>query len=135
MGGLASRERGLDARGGGDIQERNPIAPTAESIAAGIALYAANCQSLPRRNRRRARPAARDLITRVPPRPDRVPFGFVRDCIPDTGMAGFSVMRKAQVGRSEILKIPLILILTNRRGNGGGQRSIWERGRPRPQRG
>ena len=81
--------------GGGEIQERNPIAPTAESIAAGKALYAANCQSCHGATGAGDGPAGAalvpppaDLITHVPLHPDRVLFGFVRDGIPDTGMAG-----------------------------------------------
>ena len=81
--------------GGGDIRERNPIAPTAESIAAGKALYAANCESCHGATGAGDGPAGAalvpppaDLITHVPLHPDRVLFGFVRDGIPDTGMAG-----------------------------------------------
>ena len=82
---------------GGDAgaPERNPIAPTAESIAAGMALYAANCQSCHGETGAGDGPAAAalepppaDLATHVPLHPDRVLFGFVRDGIPDTAMAG-----------------------------------------------
>ena len=81
--------------GGAAVQERNPIAPTAESIAAGMALYAADCQSCHGETGAGDGPAAAaldpppaDLITHVPLHPDRVLFGFIHDGIPDTGMAG-----------------------------------------------
>ena len=81
--------------GGSAVQERNPIAPTAESIAAGMALYAADCQSCHGETGAGDGPAAAaldpppaDLITHVPLHPDRVLFGFISEGIPDTGMAG-----------------------------------------------
>ena len=81
--------------GGAAVQERNPIAPTAESIAAGKNLYADNCLSCHGETGAGDGPAAAalnpppaDLITHVPLHPDRVLFGFIHDGIPDTGMAG-----------------------------------------------
>ena len=81
--------------GGAAVQERNPIAPTSESIAAGKNLYADNCLSCHGETGAGDGPAAAalnpppaDLITHVPLHPDRVLFGFIHDGIPDTGMAG-----------------------------------------------
>ena len=82
---------------GGDAgaPERNPIAPTADSIAAGLALYAANCQTCHGETGAGDGPAAAaldpppaDLVTHVPLHPDRALFGFIRDGVPDTGMVG-----------------------------------------------
>ena len=82
---------------GGDAgaPERNPIAPTAESIAEGMALYAANCQSCHGETGAGDGPAAAaleeppaDLITHVPLHPDRALFAFIQDGVPDTAMVG-----------------------------------------------
>ncbi len=84
------------AIGGDDgAPERNPIAPTADSIAAGMALYAANCQSCHGETGAGDGPAAAalepppaDLATHVPLHPDRALFAFIQDGVPDTAMAG-----------------------------------------------
>ena len=82
---------------GGDAgaPERNPIAPTSESIAAGMALYAADCQSCHGETGAGDGPAATaltpppaDLVTHVPLHPDRALFAFIRDGVPDTSMVG-----------------------------------------------
>ena len=76
------------------VPERNPIPPTSESVAAGLALYGNYCQSChgsgglgdgPTSEGLNPPPA--NLVVHVPLHPDRALFGFIHDGIEGTAMA------------------------------------------------
>ena len=79
---------------GEDLSERNPIAPTQESVALGMGLYEENCQLCHGAGGLGDGPGGvglvpppADLVVHVPLHPDRALFEFIRDGIPDTSMA------------------------------------------------
>ncbi len=75
------------------IPERNPIPATSESIAAGLALYDAYCQTCHGSGGLGDGPASAglnppvaNLVVHVPLHPDRALFGFIHDGIEGTAM-------------------------------------------------
>ena len=75
------------------IPERNPIPPTSESVAAGLALYGNYCQSCHGSGGLGDGPASEglnpppaSLVVHVPLHPDRALFGFIHDGIEGTAM-------------------------------------------------
>ena len=78
---------------GEGLPERNPIAPTQESVALGMGIYEQHCLLChgvgglgdgPAGAGLQPPPA--DLVVHVPLHPDRALFEFIRDGIPDTSM-------------------------------------------------
>ena len=76
------------------IPERNPIPATSESVAAGLALYDAYCQTCHGVGGLGDGPASvglnppvANLVVHVPLHPDRALFGFIHDGIEGTAMA------------------------------------------------
>ncbi len=79
---------------GEGLPERNPIAPTQESVALGMGLYEENCQLChgigglgDGRGGVGLNPPPADLTIHVPLHPDRALFEFIRDGVPGTAMA------------------------------------------------
>ena len=79
---------------GEELPERNPIAPTQESVALGMGLYEENCQLCHGVGGKGdgpggvgLNPPPADLTIHVPLHPDRALFEFIRDGVPDTAMA------------------------------------------------
>ena len=77
-----------------EVPVRNPIAPTNDSIAAGLQIYQSNCQLCHGSGGRGDGPAGAgldpppaDLVVHVPLHPERALFEFIRDGIPGTAMA------------------------------------------------
>lgn len=81
--------------GAGDgLPERNPIAPTQESVALGMGLYEQHCQLChgvgglgDGPGGVGLQPPPADLVVHVPLHPDRALFEFIRDGVPNTAMA------------------------------------------------
>jgi len=78
------------------LPEKNPIAPSAESIAAGRAIYTRNCLICHGESGRGDGPQAAllnppplDLTVHVPLHPERDVFRFIHDGMPGTAMVGF----------------------------------------------
>lgn len=78
------------------VGERNPFAPTPDSLAIGLEKYHQTCETCHGESGRGDGPGGvaldpppADLIVHVPLHPDQVLFGFVRDGIDDTPMVGF----------------------------------------------
>ena len=85
MAGVLGSEEG--------IPERNPIPATSESIASGLALYDAYCQTCHGTEGLGDGPASAglnppvaNLVVHVPLHPDRALFGFIHDGIPEAAM-------------------------------------------------
>ncbi|MCE2458687.1 MAG: copper resistance protein CopC [Dehalococcoidia bacterium] len=79
---------------GEGLPERNPIAPTQESVTLGMGLYVENCQLChgvgglgDGRGGVGLNPPPADLTVHVPLHPDRALFEFIRDGVPGTAMA------------------------------------------------
>ncbi len=79
---------------GEGLPERNPIAPTQESVALGMGLYEQHCQLChgvgglgDGPGGVGLQPPPADLVVHVPLHPDRALFEFIRDGVPDTAMA------------------------------------------------
>ena len=79
---------------GEGLPERNPIAPTQESVALGMGLYEENCllcHGVGGKGDGRGgvglNPPPADLTIHVPLHPDRALFEFIRDGVPGTAMA------------------------------------------------
>ena len=80
--------------GGEELPERNPIAPTQESVALGMGLYEQHCQLChgvggkgDGRGGVGLNPPPADLTIHVPLHPDRSLYEFIRDGVPGTAMA------------------------------------------------
>ena len=80
--------------GGEELPERNPIAPTQESVALGMGLYEQHCQLCHGLGGKGDGPGGvglvpppADLVVHVPLHPDRALFEFIRDGVTDTAMA------------------------------------------------
>ncbi len=85
MAGVLGSEEG--------IPERNPIPATSESVAAGLALYGAYCQTCHGTKGLGDGPASvglnppvANLVVHVPLHPDRALFDFIHDGIPEAAM-------------------------------------------------
>ena len=79
---------------GEGLPERNPIAPTQESVALGMGLYEQHCQICHGVGGKGdgpggvgLNPPPADLTIHVPLHPDQALFEFIRDGVPDTAMA------------------------------------------------
>ena len=79
---------------GEGLPERNPIAPTQESVALGMGLYEQHCQLCHGASGKGdgpggvgLNPPPADLTVHVPLHPDRSLFEFIRDGVPGTAMA------------------------------------------------
>jgi len=79
---------------GEGLPERNPIAPTQESVALGMGLYEQHCQLCHGVEGKGdgpggvgLNPPPADLTIHVPLHPDRALFEFIRDGVPGTAMA------------------------------------------------
>ena len=78
---------------GEELPERNPIAPTQESVALGMGLYEQHCQLCHGVGGKGdghggvgLNPPPADLTIHVPLHPDRALFEFIRDGVPGTAM-------------------------------------------------
>ena len=80
--------------GGEELPERNPIAPTQESVVLGMGLYEQHCQLCHGVGGKGDGPGGvglvpppADLVVHVPLHPDRALFEFIQDGVPGTAMA------------------------------------------------